>query len=168
MKYLLVLLGALSLLGCSKNVIDDPGLAGIATELQPYFSRFQDEGAERGIIVDFQAAGISAHIEDIEEEGVLGLCSWTDIAEKEIVIDEPFWRTAGEGWREYVVFHELGHGFLLRDHLDNAHGDGTCVSIMYSGLGGCNEIYPVNREVYLDELFSRSGELSKRSIVIIN
>ncbi len=57
-------------------------------------------------------------------------------------------------FREFVVFHELGHCDLGRDHRDEAFDNGVCVSIMRSGLGDCRDYYhPRTREGYLDELF---------------
>ena len=55
-----------------------------------------------------------------------------------------------------IVFHELGHCVLVRDHLDDADSEGNCLSMMHSGLGDCEFRYNGStRNVYLDELFSR-------------
>ena len=56
--------------------------------------------------------------------------------------------------KEFIIYHELGHCFLDRDHLDEANADGSCVSIMHSNPGVCFfELKSENREDYLDELF---------------
>ena len=70
------------------------------------------------------------------------------------MIDIDFWNSASESAREMIVFHELGHCFLQRGHNDNKQDDGTCVSIMRSGKGGCIDFYTSsNRGSLLDELY---------------
>lgn len=81
---------------------------------------------------------------------------------KGIVIDKLFWNESSNNWREYVLFHEVGHCFLERAHYDASHQNGGRVSIMYSGLGGCIEAYGSNsRESYLEELFNIRRGLAK-------
>lgn len=69
-------------------------------------------------------------------------------------MDETFWNTTSDRGKEFVVFHELGHCFLLRNHLEDTFLGGTCTSIMRSGTGSCRDNYGrLTRETYLDELF---------------
>lgn len=158
------LLALISCISCKKQLlpIGNSDLASVEADLRPYFVSFINEGAERGVAVDIEEAGISAVIDNIHEGNVVGTCSWGYVDGKEIVIDRSFWNESNDNWREYVVYHELGHCFLERDHLDASYPNGTCVSIMYSGTGGCSEVYGTsNREDYLDELFSIRGGLAK-------
>jgi len=95
-----------------------------------------------------------AEIIEIEENGVAGTCSYGSHTPRFIEIDATFWNQTGDNFKEFVVFHELGHCVLLRGHREDAHSDGSCVSLMRSGLGGCIDNYrPSTREGYLDELF---------------
>lgn len=155
MKYvrLLPALAGLVILGCQKESITITELF-IDEELAPYLERFQEEAATRGITIDFAAAGISAFLEDIEEESVSGQCRHQSDGSHQLVIDTGFWRQATEVRKEFVVFHELGHCALGRGHLDTSLADGTCASMMHSGLSGCRNAYNnLTRSYYLDELF---------------
>lgn len=151
-RFLLLLIGV-SLLACQKETTTIVSLY-MDEDLEPYFERFKTEGAERGITVDFEAANISAFLEDIEAANVTGQCYYKTDEPNRLVIDEVFWRQATDLRREFVIFHELGHCFLKRSHLDSTEPDGTCSSMMHSGLSGCRNAYNNStRSDYLDELF---------------
>ena len=86
--------------------------------------------------------------------GVLGVCVRSDEAPNRVAVDQEAWSVASQAFRELIVFHELGHCVLNREHLDD-EVNGVCVSIMNSGLVGC-ELSLENeaiRSAYLDELF---------------
>ncbi|MEL6124666.1 MAG: hypothetical protein AAFR14_13205, partial [Bacteroidota bacterium] len=58
-------------------------------------------------------------------------------------------------YREYIIFHELGHCVLFRDHVDACFANNTWTSIMRSGHGSCFDNYTSRtRPYYIDELFS--------------
>ena len=121
--------------------------------LQTYFDSFESAAKVRGIEVDLSSEGISAFLLSINEGSVIGKCS-SKGDNKTITIDSDFWRSASHFERELVVFHELGHCYLQRNHLDTANGDGTCKSMMHSGLTDCRSNYnSLTRTRYLDELF---------------
>ncbi len=139
--------------------LDDPSdssnNAEVEADLQAYFDRFENEGAKRGLDIDLAADGIIGKIEAIDQEHVAGLCMYSSDAPNEVTIDLDFWNSSSALWREFVVFHELGHCYLDRDHREDQHANGTCVSLMRSGLGDCFDNYNSNtREQYLNELFS--------------
>lgn len=122
--------------------------------LWPYFERFEEEAANRGLFIDLIESNITGVIEDLEEDNVLGQCSYNSHLPEHITIDKAFWNAAGAWAREFVVFHELGHCELLRDHFEGQFSDGTCVSLMRSGLEDCRDNYgSATRAGYLDELF---------------
>ncbi|MFK7979626.1 MAG: putative metallopeptidase, partial [Saprospiraceae bacterium] len=58
------------------------------------------------------------------QNGYIGLCATT--GERQIVIDEKFWKRSSELSKELIVFHELGHCVLERNHFDEKSGNGTC------------------------------------------
>ncbi len=127
-------------------------------ELIPYFELFKAEAAERGIEFDNEVAQIEGYLQNIPDSGVLGACRRNAENENspQIFLDKPYWRTATNTEREYVMFHELGHCFLNLDHENGVDSVGNCTSIMASGLSGCRNNYnSINREEYLDELFSQ-------------
>lgn len=128
----------------------------IAPELQPYFDLFEEEAAARGYDYDLDEENLEGYLLRITEDDVVGQCNYNSDRPNRVTIDLGFWRRASSFDREMVVFHELGHCVLGLGHTDDANPDGTCVSIMHSGLGDCELDYnDVNRTTYLDELFSQ-------------
>ncbi|MDQ3017087.1 MAG: hypothetical protein M3R25_10280 [Bacteroidota bacterium] len=126
----------------------------VETPLQDYFERFIDEAAVRGREVEDETYQVSARIDEIKEPNVIGQCSWNQNNAHNIVVDEDYWKTASDLQREFLVFHELGHCVLGKEHNDGADGRGNCESIMSSGTGNCRVVYSkTNRDVLLDELF---------------
>ena len=125
-----------------------------ATSLQDYFDRFEAAGIARGYDIDLSAANITGSIQEIDEENVAGQCSYGSNHPSEIVIDASFWNVASDLVKEMVVFHELGHCYLHRGHEEGKFSDGTCRSIMRSGVEDCRDNYRTQtREAYVDELF---------------
>lgn len=127
---------------------------GVDDRLWPYFERFELNAQERGIDIDLVLAGITGVIEPIEEQNVAGTCNFNRNVPNHVMVDEQFWNRVGDLFREFIVFHELGHCFLFRDHLEEEDQFGRCVSIMRSGTGDCRDNYSFStRQPYLDELF---------------
>lgn len=125
----------------------------IDEELAPYFERFVAEGAIRGHEIDLVAKQIEGFLIDIAEENVIGQCSHSASTTRKVNIDRTYWNTATDLEKEFVVFHELGHCYLERSHLDTQENR-TCTSIMYSGTSACRLRYSATlRAAYLDELF---------------
>lgn len=127
---------------------------GVDRDLWLYFQRFEEEGNKRGMDIDLIASKITGIISDIEQEHVAGLCNYSSNAPEHVTIDTDFWASASDLYKEFVVYHELGHCYLVRGHREAAHADGTCKSLMRSGLEDCKDNYnSVSRADYLDELF---------------
>lgn len=151
-RLVLLLLAAYSL-SCEKESVSLE-TTYIDAELAPYFERFRTEGTVRGVAVDFELANISGFLEVIAAANVTGQCYHSSDDSHRLVIDREFWHGASDLRREFVVFHELGHCFLGRSHLDTALPNGSCASMMHSGLSGCRNAYnSLSRSAYLDELF---------------
>ncbi len=65
-----------------------------------------------------------------------------------------YWLNASAMDKEFIVFHELGHCYLQREHLDTKDERGICTSIMSSGTSNCVRLYTnQNRSDLIDELF---------------
>lgn len=128
----------------------------VDAKLWPYFNRFEAEAAKRNVVVDLEAAKLVGRIQEISQEFVAGTCHFSPSHPNLVTIDKTFWETTGDKWREFVIFHELGHCYLGRDHHEGKFSNGVCASIMRSGIDGCNDNYsPNTRQYYLDELFKR-------------
>jgi len=128
--------------------------ANVEPELWPYYSAFEKEASLRGFDYDLNAMNILGKIEEIHEQNVAGSCKFGRYIDNEVTIDQSFWNRSSNLFKEFVVFHELGHCVLLRDHDESADAQGRCLSIMRSGTGNCRDVYSLqNRGIYLDELF---------------
>lgn len=141
------------------------GYPGVDERLWPYFERFEAEGERRGVAIDLRSARISGQLEEISRSRVLGQCNYQRNNHNHVTVDEGFWNNAGDRGREFVVFHELGHCFLLRGHLETTFSNGVCTSIMRSGTGRCRDNYSrLTRDAYLEELFDTrlAGDILQR------
>lgn len=157
MKFLLFIILLTTIYAC-----DEPGNQSVDVDfyidsrLQVYFDRFKAEGALRDIDIDFVANRIDGYINNIRESGVAGQCETYENDVKAVVIDRAYWETIDDITKEFVVFHELGHCYLNRVHLDDANANGTCKSMMNSGGEFCAINYrEATRKQYIDELFSK-------------
>lgn len=124
-------------------------------ELLPYFEIFAKEAAKRGFTVDYEAERIEGLIQDIVNPNIQGQCFRNEEKPKKVIIDVGYWDNANELEKQFIIYHELGHCFLGRDHLDGSDASGTCISIMHSNPGACDFLLTEeNKSDYLDELFS--------------
>ena len=134
---------------------DDAGLESnqvIDDELSPYFTSFEEEARARGLEVSLTDNNIGGRIEEIDDD-IVGQC-WQNSEQGYIIIDADYWSRASSIDREFIVFHELGHCYLQREHLDERDARGVCTSIMNSGTSNCVRLYTShNRSDLLDELF---------------
>ena len=81
--------------------------------LWPYFQRFEEEASTRGVVADLVAQAISGILQTYPPPNVIGQCNYNSNAPEQVTIDTPFWRTASDLGKEFVVFHELGHCFCI-------------------------------------------------------
>jgi len=155
MKYyhflILIALSVMTLGGCSTedNVETD-------AELLPYFQIFADEAAERGFEVDYESERIEGLLQNIPNAEIKGQCFRNVDKPRKVIIDIECWNNSNDSEKEFIIFHELGHCFLDRGHLDTTRPDGNCTSIMHSRVGICPfALTSSNREGYFDELFQK-------------
>lgn len=78
---------------------------------------------------------------------------------KIITIDSLTWKFINPAQKETLIFHELAHCLLLRQHNNGAFEFGECKSWMRADESSChvNLHNSAWREYYLDELFSPSS-----------
>jgi len=147
---------------CQKEpVISEPVIKeffNVDQRLWPHFEEFEQEASDRGYRLDLNQLNLMGSLDDIEERGVIGTCSYGFRNPRDVTIDFPYWQNVGHLAREELVFHELGHCILSRSHTEATTNNGFCASIMRSGTGNCRLPYTSqNREFYLDELFEITG-----------
>jgi len=150
-----ILLACLFIVSSCQHKVDG---VPIDEELEPYFETFRVEAEKRGVIFDNSVEQIEGYIQNIVDGGVIGACKRNADNEDspQIFFDKPYWRSATELQREYVLFHELGHCFLKLGHDDSQNANGECVSIMASGTTGCRDNYnSMTRDSLINELFAK-------------
>ena len=95
----------------------------VPTGLWDYFDRFEAAAQNQGRSIDLRTAQITAEFADIDGEGVAGTCTYGSHLPGHVVIDEQFWSRASDLLKEMIVFHELGHCVLMRDHWEGVQAD---------------------------------------------
>lgn len=144
---------ASSLLGCVSEFNTNPSAQKEKPVIEPdflsYVERFQ------------QVTSTDVNIKITYKEQTyptIGICYRYETNYKEnnyIEIDPTHWNIMNESFREELIFHELGHCILMRDHdslfLDNV---GIPKSIMYPYSFGRE--YNKYKDYYLDELVNPS------------
>ena len=136
------------------NSCDKEIMVQIDSDLQIYVDQFVAEGLERGHNINLSQLGIDASIENIEGS-IVGQCQYKVDAPNVVLFDREYWSKANEDERLFIVFHELGHCILSKEHNDQKDQDGFCKSIMHSSTETCNiNFNSTQRAAYFDELFS--------------
>jgi hypothetical protein len=149
-----ILLCSVVIFSCSEDE-ELSSVSYIDDALIPFFESFEAEAEERGLVIEIGNHVSSARIEPIEDIGVAGICSFSDFTPNQIRIDKEIWDQSSPSFREYVVFHELGHCVLDREHLDDTLPGGICKSLMNSNTSPCYTQYNAGlRTAFIDELFT--------------
>lgn len=133
---------------------NDDILPTVVPELRPLYLLFEEEAAKRGLDINLTELAITGNIVELGNNSVLGICRRAPGEPNRVAVDIDAWLNSTPEFREVIVFHELGHCALGREHLDD-DVNGVCISLMNSGTSGCE--IPLGdeeiREQYLDELF---------------
>lgn len=160
----LLILAVVLLTGCgTASKQQSPSLGQFSTLV----NQFVSDAAAHGKTVDASHLVIQVHTfpstttvvnqtateTDTETESVNGQCNYDSINGPTVWISDVVASTYGPESLEAVVYHELGHCLLQRDHTNGLDSSGNPISIMYySTLPGGT--YYAAREAYLVELFS--------------
>ncbi|MDH3649349.1 MAG: hypothetical protein OEQ53_06675 [Saprospiraceae bacterium] len=150
----LSLLTLLLCVACTKEETVTKFDVNIPPAVQPYIDLFLSEAAARDRAIDLSDFGLDITFQQDLEGDLAAYCS-----QGEIVISQQSWDARSDNKREAMIFHELGHCILHREHLNAflpndewfsiMRGDplpaGRTSSINYSG---------VRRQYYIDELFN--------------
>lgn len=146
------LLGMVILTGCRQ---EETSALYIDSSLREYFDRFAEEGNRRGLNIDFNTIRVEGFISNTLTAGINGQCQHDEDHPDRVLVNQAYWNRADAMEKEFLIFHELGHCYLKRSHLDTKDSSGTCTSIMHSGAHVCRNGYAKQtRDDYLDELFN--------------
>lgn len=158
LRYLILLIIVLIQYACS-----DIHEYRVDNEFVLYIDRFEREAQKHGRQINFEKTGLIVEFADLKDNQA-GLC----YAEKpiRIEIDREYWAaiTNSQGadlMKENLLFHELGHGVLGRDHLNSTLSNGDWKSMMCGGDKVDNRPWNINyrgvrRDYYVAELFNES------------
>ena len=159
LRYLILLIIVLIQYACS-----DIHEYRVDNEFVLYIDRFEREAQKHGRQINFEKTGLIVEFADLKDNQA-GLC----YAEKpiRIEIDREYWAaiTNSQGadlMKENLLFHELGHGVLGREHLNSTLSNGDWKSMMCGGDRVDNRPWNINyrgvrRDYYVDELFNESS-----------
>ena len=132
------------LTSCYSGMDDD--YTYIQPEIRPYYDQFIQEATKRGIELD--TYGVKISFGPMSHDGQQGVTSYRY---RELKIDSASYRW--ESHPESLIFHELGHLLLRREHNDHRI-DYNPTSIMDSQEIPEYELGRSDlREYYMDELF---------------
>lgn len=106
----------------------------------------------------FTVGDIPINFGDTENPDFQGVCFTYPDGQKEIIIRESWWSSAEDSYRESLLFHELGHCRLDREHDDATFsvGSNTYRSSMMSSIIVAPRDYNQYKVGYWKELFTHS------------
>jgi len=82
----------------------------------------------------------------------IGMCVFSG-SKRSVQLSSSAWNNSSDTFKEMLLFHELGHCLLNRDHKNTRHSDGRPESLMASSLFS-QSVYLAHRDEYLKELFT--------------
>ena len=127
-----------------------------SSEFNPYVQTFVEEGNIRGVHLDKEAARMEVRFGNLAE-GTSGSCRKKG-RKSYIIIDSQIWRRLDSLQRQALIFHEMGHCLLERQHTHEELPRGECASLMVEkrDTSTCYYNYYATewRTYYWDELFA--------------
>lgn len=145
---------SLLLAGCSMVntfVIERDSAPYVDSEFRSIVKLFHKEAAYRGFKLDNKNISIMFDLDD-DEPGVVGAC-FLSIRRSYIKIKTETWPFLAAQEKEMLVFHELAHCLLGRQHCDQVV-DGDPISLMNSNILN-TDFYIKKRTELVNELFSK-------------
>ncbi len=143
-------IGAAILAICLCHPVSYKAAPNYSSEFESQVRSFVDNGTSRGVKVDI--SGLTIRQTDMfNDTPILAVCIPDD---KTVLVNQKFWAGSDDTQKELVIWHELGHCVLGRDHNTYTH-DGAPVSIMYpqAVLFNNEQYYYLHRQDYINELY---------------
>ncbi len=145
-----------------------------STSNQAFASYVQDFELKGRIAMNdgsFSVGDIPINFGDTENDSFQGVCFEYPDGTKEIIVRKQWWDAVGEAYRESLLFHELGHCRLGRDHLDDVRqssNDTHKISMMNSIIITPQK-YNSYKEEYQRELYTyNTDELFQSLGIVVN
>jgi hypothetical protein len=153
-KVLKYLIFVVVISSCSKEKVQV-----IPNEFREYVDMFFEEGNQRGLNTNLDEVNLTIQFGSLNGS-TAGQCSFQS---NTITIDQDKWNSMIEEKKIWLIFHELGHCILNRQHKNNTTDNGECVSIMKGTENNfeCSLNYYSQKwwKYYLDELFEPSSPI---------
>jgi hypothetical protein len=140
----------------------------------PAFNSFVDDFEIKGKAItgnaNFSVGDVPINFGDTENPNFQGVCFEYPDGTKEVIIKKSWWdANNNHNYRESLIFHELGHCVLGRDHLDDTAAnteDSFKISMMNSVIVAPEDYQP-HRDQYHEELFTQdySALVMKLSLI---
>jgi len=127
---------------------------GIDPAFNQYVDLFIEEAAKRNVTFNYSDVR-SIQFGDLDDY-TNGTCNFRTT---NITIREDGWDSASDDHKTRVIFHELGHCFLDRRHLNSEFPSGHCLSLMAGDDKMCDDPYSIGSiwyDYYNDELFDNN------------
>lgn len=121
---------------------------GKADDFAGYRAAFEMESRKQHHIVN--TSEIDIRFVRSMEGTVIGMCFY--MSPRFILINKSWWDRANETQREMVIYHELGHCALNREHSTRILASGAPASIMYPSIFD-SRYYAKYKAYYMYELF---------------
>lgn len=168
-KLILLFLGITILSGCGINlkrdliVKDGNALRQFQTTnptFNTYVESFNTYGKSYTGNANFKVTDVPINFGDTENPSFEGVCfTYPASGKSEIIIRKEWWDSVNDDYRESLLFHELGHCSLNREHQNITHESGGRThkeSIMNQII--INPVdYKSYKVQYLTELFTQSN-----------
>jgi hypothetical protein len=122
-------------------------------ELQMYVQRFEAYSVLYGPSGPVAIYNLKVVFGAMKDEKSVGLCSLDLSGTSTVSIDKTYWDKANPVQKEVLMFHELGHCVLARDHREDLGEANAPISLMFHDIRPAY-YYPYQKIEYLKELFS--------------
>lgn len=162
MRSLILLVLAMCILSCTtvnhnKITVEKYHYNYIDSAFYPMIKSFTYEAGSRGFLVDLTNVSMTfGDIRTKQSDKTVGYCVPDPLGGLIIKIHTPTWSKLGPYQQEQLIFHEMAHCLMRRDHCTKTNKLGP-ISIMYPQV--LDEMfYKQNREELVDELFRASPE----------
>ena len=168
-NYIIFILSLILLSSCDN---EDQRAYHVESELETYAQRFFTYAKDYGY--NFDDKGLIMRFSKLEGNKA-GVCYINRIP-IQIEIDSIYWKGLTESYladdrKELVVFHEMGHGFLRRDHFNEVLKNNDWKSMMCGGELPDGRASNINyrgmrKEYYIKELFTQTSEIPQWSTFV--
>lgn len=129
-------------------------------EFRPYVEQFIEEARKRGHNFGTVLDSLQFEFVELEDPTEWARCQWDPVTGRKILVDPEHWQRLDVYTRTSLIFHELGHGALRRNHKDETlvleRSSAITQSIPESLMNTFvvrGEVFLAHRDHYLDELF---------------